>query len=99
MSEINKEECKACLNGENIKSRCDFIGLKNNNLHYKCKECGKIWLKPSLSSIANSLSEIDKKNAKHALKKRSNQNADLLDLKIINLVRNAKNVKKYGCKR
>ena len=81
MSEINKEECKACLNGENIKSRCDFIGLKNNNLHYKCKECGKIWLKPSLSSIANSLSEIDKKNAKHALKKKIKSECGFIRLK------------------
>ena len=37
--------------------------------------------------------KLTKTNAKHALKKRSNQNADLLDLKIINLIRNAKNVK------
>ena len=29
-----------------IKSECDFIGLKNNKLHYKCKECEKRWLKP-----------------------------------------------------
>ena len=39
--EINKEECKACMNGENIESGCDFIGLKNNNSRYKCKECEK----------------------------------------------------------
>ena len=35
LSEINKEKCKACMNGENIKSECDFIGHKTNNLHLK----------------------------------------------------------------
>ena len=30
------------IHGEkNIKSECEFIGLKNDRLHYKCKECGK----------------------------------------------------------
>ena len=24
---------------KNIKSECDFIGLKNNRLNYRCKEC------------------------------------------------------------
>ena len=24
---------------KNIKSECGFIGLKNNKLYYKCKEC------------------------------------------------------------
>ena len=28
------------------KSMCNFIGLKNNKLHYKCKECKKGQLKP-----------------------------------------------------
>ena len=41
LSEINKEECKTCMTGENIKSECDFIGLRNNNLLYKCKGCEK----------------------------------------------------------
>ena len=39
ISEINKKECKACMERKNIKSGCDFIGLKNNKLRYKCKEC------------------------------------------------------------
>ena len=64
LSEINKKECEACMNGKNIKSKCNFIGHKNNNLRFKCKECKKIWLKPSLSSLANSLSEINKKECK-----------------------------------
>ena len=24
-----------------LKSECEFIGVKNDRLHYKCKECGK----------------------------------------------------------
>ena len=26
---------------KNIQSECDFIGLKNNRLNCRCKECGK----------------------------------------------------------
>ena len=32
LSEINKKECKACMERKNIKSECDFIGFKNNRL-------------------------------------------------------------------
>ena len=71
LSEINKEECKACMNGENIESECNFIGHKNNNLHFKCKECERIWLKPSLSSIANSISEINKKECKTCMERKN----------------------------
>ena len=46
LSEINKEECKACMNGEINKSECDFIGYENSNLCFKCKKCDRIWLKP-----------------------------------------------------
>ena len=38
LSEINKEECKACKNGEINKSECDFIGHENSNLCFKCKK-------------------------------------------------------------
>ena len=72
LSEINKEECKTCMIGENIKSECDFIGLRNNNLRYKCKECEKKeWLKASLSSLANSLSEINKKECKACIERKN----------------------------
>ena len=37
LSEINKEECKACMKEENVKPQCEFIGIKNNNLRYKFK--------------------------------------------------------------
>ena len=46
LSEINKKECKACMERKNIKSECDFIELENNKLLYKCKTFEKIWLKP-----------------------------------------------------
>ena len=41
LSEINKKECKACMERNNIKSECKFIEFKNDRLNYKCKECGK----------------------------------------------------------
>ena len=45
LSKINKTECKACMEGKNIKSECEFIRFKNNILNYRCKECGKRMLK------------------------------------------------------
>ena len=39
LSEIYKKECKSCKERKKIMSECIFIGLKNNRLHYKCKEC------------------------------------------------------------
>ena len=41
LSEINKKECKTCMEGNNIKSECKFIEFENNILNYKCKNCGK----------------------------------------------------------
>ena len=37
LSEICGKKCR----DKNCKSACDFIGLKNNRLCYKCKECKK----------------------------------------------------------
>ena len=71
LSEIDKEQCKACINGKNIKSECHFIGHENNNLRFKCKKCERIWLKPSLSSIANSISEINKKECKACMERKN----------------------------
>ena len=31
---------------KNFGSKCHFIGLKNNKLHYKCNKCKKGQLKP-----------------------------------------------------
>ena len=39
LSEINNKDCKTCIEKKNIKSECEFIGLKNNRLNYRCKEC------------------------------------------------------------
>ena len=39
LSEINNKDCKTCIERKNIKSECEFIGLKNNRLNYRCKEC------------------------------------------------------------
>ena len=59
------------MNGENIESECNFIGHKNDNLHFKCKECKRIWLKPSLLSIANRVSEINKKECKTCMERKN----------------------------
>ena len=39
LSEINNKDCKTCIEKKNVKSECGFIGLKNNRLNYRCKEC------------------------------------------------------------
>ena len=44
LSEIYKKECKGCEEKRKIKSACNFIGLENNKLNYKWKECLKKWL-------------------------------------------------------
>ena len=41
LSDIYKKECKGCKERKKIKSVCDFVGLRSNKLHYKCKECKK----------------------------------------------------------
>ena len=38
LSEIYSKECRRCKERKEI-SACDFIGLKNNKLHYKCNKC------------------------------------------------------------
>ena len=30
LSEINNNDCKACMERKNIKSECGFVGFKNN---------------------------------------------------------------------
>ena len=93
LSEIHKEECKTCINGKNIKSKSDFIGPKNNNLRFKCKECERIWLKPSLSSIANSISESNKKEYKACMEKENiKSKCDLTGIKDNKLSYNCKKI-------
>ena len=41
LSEIYKKECKGCEERRKTRSVCNFIGLENNKLNYKCKECKK----------------------------------------------------------
>ena len=38
---LTKKECLKCMESKKIKSECEFIGFKNDRLHYKCKECEK----------------------------------------------------------
>ena len=38
LSKINIKDCNTCRK-KNIKSECEFIGLNNNRLNYRCKEC------------------------------------------------------------
>ena len=85
LSETNKGECKACINGEINKSECDVTEHESSNLRFKCKKCDRIWLKPSLSNITNSISEINKKECKACMERKiSNQSVILWGLKIIN---------------
>ena len=41
LSEINNKDCKKCMERKKIRSECEFIGLKDNRLNYKCKECNE----------------------------------------------------------
>ena len=41
LSEINNKDCKKCMERKKIRSECGFIGLKDNRLNYKCKECNE----------------------------------------------------------
>ena len=34
--------CKKCMESEKINSECEFDGLKENRLSYKCRERGEI---------------------------------------------------------
>ena len=40
ISEIfNSKECKSCIERIKINLECSYVGLKNDRLIYKCKEC------------------------------------------------------------
>ena len=53
LSEIYKKECKLCKERKKIVSECNFIRIKNNRLHYKCKECNDESHKPINALIKN----------------------------------------------
>ena len=42
LSEINNKDCKECMERKNNRSECKFIGLEDNRLKYKFKECNDI---------------------------------------------------------
>ena len=42
LSEINNKDCIKCRERKKINSECEFIGLKDNRLKYKCRECNDI---------------------------------------------------------
>ena len=51
---FNSMECKSCVEKiKNINSECCFVGLKNNRLIYKCKECKEEWKSPLNKLIEN----------------------------------------------
>ena len=47
---FNSIECKSCIKKIKINSECCFVGLKNNRLIYKRKECKEEW-KSSLNKL------------------------------------------------
>ena len=53
---FNSIECKSCIEKIKINSECCFVGLKNNKLIYKCKECKEEWKRPLNKLTENSLS-------------------------------------------
>ena len=40
---FNSLESKLCMEKIKINSECCFVGLKNNRLIYRCKECKEEW--------------------------------------------------------
>ena len=47
MSRIfNSIECKSCIEKIKINLEFCFVGLKNNRLIYRCKECKEEWKRP-----------------------------------------------------
>ena len=43
LSEINKKECKTCMERKTIKSECDFIGLKTIGWITNAKNAEKMY--------------------------------------------------------
>ena len=41
LSGINNKDYKKCMERKTIRSECEFIGLKDNRLNYKYKECNE----------------------------------------------------------
>ena len=43
---FNSIECISCMGREKVNSECCFVGLKNNRLIYRCRECKNEWKRP-----------------------------------------------------
>ena len=43
---FNSIECKSCMENIKINSECRFVGLRNNRLIYRCRECKEEWKRP-----------------------------------------------------
>ena len=54
---FNSIECKSCKEKIKINSKFCFVGLKNNKLIYKCKECKEEWKRP-LNKLIESFPSI-----------------------------------------
>ena len=54
---FNSIECKSCIEKIKINSECCFVGLKNNRLIYRCKECKEEW-KRQIEGLIQKFSSI-----------------------------------------
>ena len=52
----NSIECKSCIEKIKIYLECCFVGLKNNRIIYRCKECKEKWKRPINELIEKFLS-------------------------------------------
>ena len=56
LSEVNNKDCKKCMERKKIRSECEFIGLKDNKLNYKCKESNET----SAKSVNDLIEQVSK---------------------------------------
>ena len=56
LSEVNNKDCKKCMERKKIRSECEFIGLKDNKLNYKCKESNEA----SAKSVNDLIEKVSK---------------------------------------
>ena len=56
LSEVNNKDCKKCMERKKIRSECEFIGLKDNKLNYKCKESNET----SAKSVNDLIEKVSK---------------------------------------
>ena len=54
---FNSIECKSCMEKIKINSECCFVGLKNNRLIYRCREC-KEELKRPIEALSEKFPSI-----------------------------------------